>query len=234
MRYPYLLFDVGGTLVGPRESYGAVYRRALLRSGLDFTLDELERAIGRAAAAMTRSIEPGVNRFGHFQDGEEGFWRRFVAHVFTELKLSPLEPPADETLLVGLRDAFARAESWKLFDDTLPTLRALTAKGVRMAVVSNWDSRLSSILETLDLTRYFDHIACSAIEDSEKPAPLLFERALERLGATPDQALHVGDVPHLDIEGARRAGIDAVLIDRDNRHPTTEGTRIDSLLRLIE
>jgi putative hydrolase of the HAD superfamily len=234
LRYPYLLFDVGGTLVGPRESYGAVYRRALLRSGLDLTLTDVDRAIGQAAVSMTRLIEPGVNRFGHFDDGEDGFWRRFVALVFMELELSPLEPPAAEKLLEGLRDEFGRAESWKLFDDTLPTLRALASKGVRMAVVSNWDSRLMSILETLGLTRYFEHVACSAIEDSEKPAPLLFERALERLGAAPGQALHVGDVPDLDIEGARRAGIDAVLIDRDNRHPTAKGPRIDTLLRLIE
>jgi len=234
LRYPYLLFDVGGTLVGPRESYGAVYRRALLRSGLDLPLTELNRAIGQAAASMTRSIEPGINRFGHFPDGEDGFWRRFVALVFKELELSPLGPSGMEQLLAGLRVEFAQVESWKLFDDTLPTLRALTEKGVRMAVVSNWDSRLSSILEALGLTQYFDHVACSAIEGSEKPAPRLFELALEHLGAEPSEALHVGDVPELDIEGARRAGIDAVLIDRDNRHPTTQDRRIDTLLRLID
>jgi len=206
----------------------------LLRSGLDLTLADLNRAIGQAAASITRSIAPGTDRFGYFDDGEEGFWRRFVALVFEELELPPLEPAAGMRLLGGLRDEFARAESWKLFDDTLPTLRALAAKGVRMAVVSNWDSRLTSVLEALDLTRYFEHVACSAIEGSEKPAPLLFERALERLGAEPSEALHVGDVPELDIEGARRAGIDAVLIDRDRRHLTTKERRIDTLLRLVD
>lgn len=234
MRYPYLLFDVGGTLVGPRESYGAVYRRALLRSGMEFEVADLDRAIAGAASSMSRSIEAGVNRFGYFHDGEEGFWRRFVELVIQGLRIEPLEPAAGRALLVELRDEFARADSWKLFDDTLPTLRTLHERGVKMAVVSNWDSRLQRVLELLDSGRFFEHVACSAIEGSEKPSPLLFERALERLDAEPSQALHVGDVPELDIEGARRAGIDAVLVDRSNRHPTTSGRRIDSLLRLIE
>lgn len=233
MRYPYLLFDVGGTLIGPRESYGAVYRRALLRSGIDPAVADLDRALARAAATMARAIAPGVDRFGHFHDGEEGFWRRFVEQVFEELSLEPLAQPDGARLLDELRDAFARPENWILFHDTLPTLRALRGNGVRMAIVSNWDSRLGRILEKLELDGYFEQVVCSAIEGSEKPSPLLFRRAMRRLGARASQTLHVGDVPELDLEGARRAGIDARLVDRTGRYPA-ERLRIDSLLRLIE
>jgi len=89
--------------------------------------------------------------------------------------------------------------------------------GVRLAVVSNWDSRLPQVLEMLELTAYFEQVAVSHLEGVEKPDPQIFHRVLERMDIGPQGAVHVGDVPELDLDGARAAGIDGVLVDRKGK-----------------
>ena len=96
-------------------------------------------------------------------------------------------------------------------------LQALRSAGLRLAVVSNWDSRLPSLLERLEMLHFFDVLAVSHLEGCEKPHPRLFRRALNALGIAPHEALHVGDVPELDWAGARAAGCAARLVDRRGR-----------------
>jgi len=116
--------------------------------------------------------------------------------------------------------AFSDPDSWRVADDVRPALETLRRDGVRLAVVSNWDSRLPRLLATLGLDGYFETLGVSALEGCEKPDPALFRAVLRRLGADPAQALHVGDVPELDLAGARAAGVDALLIDREGRAGT--------------
>ena len=96
----------------------------------------------------------------------------------------------------------------------IPTLGALEAAGLRLAVVSNWDRRLPDILAGLELSGYFSEVVVSASEGIEKPASAIFHRALERLGVLPERALHVGDSPVEDYLGAEMAGLSAALVDR--------------------
>ena len=86
-----------------------------------------------------------------------------------------------------------------------------------MGVVSNWDSRLPHVLKMLELEPFFEQVAVSHLEGVEKPDPLIFRRVLRRMDVGPEKALHVGDVPELDLRGARAAGIDAILVDRKGK-----------------
>jgi putative hydrolase of the HAD superfamily len=74
----------------------------------------------------------------------------------------------------------------------------------------------------------------SGQEEYEKPHPRIYELALERGGVDPSRALHVGDSPISDYEGAREAGMRAVLLDRWGRFPTFEGERVTDLRELPE
>ena len=65
--------------------------------------------------------------------------------------------------------------------------------GIKLGLVSNFDTRLRPLLAGLGLTNLFDTIIVSAEEGFEKPNPLLFERACERMGVLPHQTVHVGD-----------------------------------------
>ncbi len=109
---------------------------------------------------------------------------------------------------------FGSARAWAPFEDAVPALEALRARGLRLAVVSNWDSRLRNILEAHRLRPHFDAVVISAEVGWRKPHPAIFHRALELLGAEPGEVLHVGDSVGDDVDGARGAGIRPVLLDR--------------------
>ena len=211
MRYPFVLLDIGETLIEPRRSYGAVYAEALARHGVDVSATTLDRAIAGVARQLAVEIPAGVDRFGHYEDGEAGFWRRFCERV---LQSTGRNDAIADGVLATLDSVFSQPETWCVYPEVKSTLERLRGDGVRLAVVSNWDSRLPALLERLDLASYFETMLVSHVEGVEKPDPVLFERALERLGARPAEALHVGNAPEFDLAGARAAGIAGLLVDR--------------------
>ena len=214
MRYPFVLFDVGSTLIGPRVSFGAVYAHVLQGLGFDLPRAAYESSLVSVVEEMERVVPPGRDRFAFFGDGEDGYWMRFARRALERATGKPVEDRIAGEAVSRLREAFRGKEAWHVYPDVVPALRELRRRGARLAVVSNWDSRLPELLRTLDLASYFDTLAVSRIEGVEKPDPLLFRAALERLGAPAERALHVGDRPDLDLAGARAAGVDAVLVDR--------------------
>lgn len=121
---------------------------------------------------------------------------------------------------------------FSLYPDALPALDALDAAGVPVAVVSNWDCGLPGVLGSLGVAHRFAAVAVSAVVGAAKPAPAIFHHALERLGVRPGAALHCGDMPVADCEGARAAGIRAVLLDRAGGHPESPCPRIATLAEL--
>lgn len=109
---------------------------------------------------------------------------------------------------------FASPAAWRPFDDVLPCLEQLARRGLRLALVSNWDRHLRPILQGLGLEDRFDHIAISAELGVEKPAPAIFAPVLRALAVEPAQVVHVGDTRSEDVVGARAAGLWAVHLRR--------------------
>lgn len=107
------------------------------------------------------------------------------------------------------------SEVFRLYDDVIPTLDALREKGIRMAIISNWDVSLHRVVEMLGLSPYFELVIASLEEGVEKPEPEIFKLALRKLSASPDVSLHVGDQPVDDLQGARQVGMRGLLIDRN-------------------
>lgn len=106
---------------------------------------------------------------------------------------------------------FVRPEAWQLAPGAVAALQKLRAAGVRLAVVSNFDTRLRPILSALKVDQLFDAVVVSAEVGAEKPNPVIFEDALQRLGLRPWEVVHVGDDRRNDVWGARDAGIAAWL-----------------------
>ncbi len=227
MRYPIVLFDIGNTLVEPRDSYGAVYGRVLASLGVELQAGHLERCVRETAAELSRDLPPGTDRFSRFAGGETGYWGEFFRRVFHSATGRAAEEPFAERALARLWAAFGEKTTWRVYDDVVPTLDQLRRDGARLGVVSNWDSRLPRLLEILELADYFETIGVSQIEKLEKPDPKFFLRVLERLGGNPRDTLHVGDVPELDLAGANAAGVDAVVLDRGGRLGLSNGSLPD-------
>ncbi len=216
MRYPVVLLDVGGTLIGPRGSFGEVYADVFSEFGVRCDAERFNTAIYTTWDEMSRAIPSGADRYTHFDGGENGYWRRFIQRA---VELATGELVGDRLATAGLKklqERFGSADAWQVFEDTLPALETLRRHGVRLAVVSNWDSRLPDVLKALSLDSWFETIVVSHLEGVEKPDAAIFRAALEQMGAAAADTLHVGDSPELDGAGAAAAGVDWIWVDRHN------------------
>lgn len=101
---------------------------------------------------------------------------------------------------------------------TIDALERLRKSGLRLAVVSNSDGRAEEGLIAAGLRGQFEFVIDSQIVGFEKPDPRIFKVALEQLGVAPAAALYVGDIYEVDVVGARRAGMDVILLDPLGNH----------------
>jgi HAD superfamily hydrolase (TIGR01549 family) len=132
--------------------------------------------------------------------------------------------------------AYHQAENiWETVpDDVKPALGALRDLGVTLAVASNANGVLHRLFDRVGLTPYFDVICDSSVEGVEKPDPRFFELVMERAGGSRDSTMHVGDLYHVDVAGARSAGIAAMLIDPHGLYPDADVQRVRTLGELVQ
>jgi len=134
-----------------------------------------------------------------------------------------------------IRELNRAGRLWSLVPADVPgTLERLQALGFKLAVVSNANGTVRERLRLLGLGRFFPIVVDSHEEKIEKPDPRVFLPALKALGVSPDRALYVGDLFHIDVLGARAAGIDAVLLDRYDLRAHVNVPRIRSLSDLLQ
>jgi putative hydrolase of the HAD superfamily len=221
-----VLFDAGATLVHPDPPVETVYAREFAADGARFSDEDLYRALSRAWKEV--QAVPAADRYGGVR-GETEFWKGLLGRVRFLLDGEPVSDAA----FARLGEHFRNPAAWRIYGDVVSTLEELARRNLKLAIVSNWDSYLPKLLAALDLDRFFGVVAVSAIEEVGKPDPEIFRRACERLGVPAGEALHVGDSFSEDYEGARAAGLSALLLDRDDRHPHVE-ERIRSLGELPE
>ncbi len=226
-RYPIVLLDAGDTILGPRTSFGDVYSAVLDELGLPLDGRLLQICIAEVAHEIAGEIEPGVDRYRQFPGGQDEYWQHFSSRVLERATGAPISAEIAAGAVGKLGAAFLQPAAWQVFDDVVPALQALQADGVRLGIVSNWDSRLPHLLEQLELSSYFDYVGVSHLEGFEKPDPRLFEVVLGQMKIEHRNVLHVGDVPELDRAGADRAGIDSLLVDRYGRLARTHGAHAD-------
>ena len=101
-----------------------------------------------------------------------------------------------------------------VYPDVSPALADLRDRGLTLVAVSNWDCSLPRVLERCGLDGQLDGTVTSAGVGARKPDPAIFAAALELAGCEAADALHVGDTPEEDVDGASAAGIRPLLIDR--------------------
>jgi len=212
-----VLFDLGGTLV-------EYYIRAEF-PGI------LEEAIGE--------VEGYLRHLDLLRVPPEALWQRVKEedHEAADHRVRPLEgrlirifqldnagcavvQSASEDLVVEmcrrfLKPIFARG---RRYNDALPVLQKLRAAGLRTAIVSNtpWGSPAELWREEVERQDLSVQAVVTCRDAGwRKPARQIFEFALERVGASLQESLFVGDDPRWDVQGPRGMGMEAVLIDRE-------------------
>jgi putative hydrolase of the HAD superfamily len=207
-------FDVGGTLITPWPSVGHVYAEVAARHGWPgVSVERLNRNFTRAWKAL--------NDFTYTRPE----WAALVKATFAGV----IEHPPGRQFFSELYGRFAEPDAWKIYEDVLPALSRLRGGGFALAVISNWDRRLAPLLRKLELRDLFDALVVSCYSRHPKPSRLIFLQASRKLRLPPGSILHVGDSREMDFEGAKTAGLQAVLLDRKGK--TSSGT-LRSLLEL--
>jgi HAD superfamily hydrolase (TIGR01549 family) len=135
----------------------------------------------------------------------------------------------------ALQTENARATIWcVMHDDTPDVLGALRGRGYTLGVVSNADGRVAAALAAGGLAPHFTAVIDSHVVGVEKPDARIFQLALGACGARPEQTVFVGDIYEIDVQGARNAGIAALLLDPLGLYGEVDCLRIDRLARLLE
>jgi REG-2-like HAD superfamily hydrolase len=192
-----------------------VYRDAFAAHGLPRSAGDVHAAVVKTWGDVAARRARGEERWS-IGGGEHVFWQAFVAEVWVQLGGNGTLPP--ELLPVLVRH-FREPGNWRVYPEVPDVLAALRAAGLKLFVVSNWDSSLPALLSALGLSPYFDGLLVSALFGSSKPAPAIFREAVRRAGVPAGAVLHVGDSMHDDYDGARAAGLAALLVDRHRRAP---------------
>jgi putative hydrolase of the HAD superfamily len=220
MRFHAVLFDAAETLFTTRGSVGEIYAAFGRQYGSRADADDIQAAFVR----HFRGAGPVS-----VQD-EKRWWKDIVYGVFSDVGMVR---NFDE-FFDRVYDNFRDAQGWMLFPETLDTLKQLKSLGLKLGVISNFDTRIFSVLDALGIRDFFDAITVSSEVGYSKPDRGIFDAAVRALGVPASAVLLVGDSPHDDVEAAIGAGLSAVLIDRNNRHPAkTHLRRITSLTEVI-
>jgi FMN phosphatase YigB (HAD superfamily) len=117
--------------------------------------------------------------------------------------------------------------------DVIPSLERLAATGVTLAIGSNANGIIHRVFERAGLRRYFSVICDSHVEGVEKPDRRFFEILVARAGGRPETTLHLGDLYHVDVVGARGAGLQAMLLDPHDLYSDYDVKRVKNLNEIV-
>ncbi|MDP9332705.1 MAG: HAD hydrolase-like protein [Actinomycetota bacterium] len=224
-----VLLDVGGIFFAP--SHDRVLG-AFARAGLAPTAELLDRA----HYAGARAFPAGGDKLDWQLDWPKR-WRAYLDAYMTEC-----ETPDDrrEEVHEHLDSEFADAALWlHELPGAREGLRALAETGIRLGIISNADGLIGLRLAEAEMLQVGPGIgvAVECVIDSGavgvmKPDPRIFHLALDAMAIGAADAWYVGDMPGIDVVGARAAGLHPVLMDPYQFHLDADYARISSLTEL--
>jgi putative hydrolase of the HAD superfamily len=217
-----LLLDAGGVVVFPNwDRVSETFRN----HGIEVSADALRAAEPRAKFAIDSSYSIATTN-----DADRG-------SRYFHLTFDGAGVPRGDIRQPVLDDLWAYHQEHNLWEhvpaDVFPALEQLRAAGLTLAIASNANGVLERAFDRVGLTPYFHAICDSCVEGVEKPDPRFFQIVLERAGGRPETAMHVGDLFHVDVLGARSAGLQAVLLDPCGLYEGFDARRISSLDELV-
>jgi FMN phosphatase YigB (HAD superfamily) len=223
VRVDTLLLDAGGVLVFPNWDRVA---ETMTGHGLEVTADALRRVEPAAQFAVDEARQVATST-----DADRG-------SLYLQSVLDRADVPRGLARDAALADLYAYHTEQNLWEsvpeDVPPALDRLSALGLTLAIASNANGVLQRMFDRVGLTRYFHAICDSCVEGVEKPDPRFFRIVIERAGGRPETTMHVGDLYHVDVVGARGAGLQAMLIDPHDLYGAYDVERVRNLGELVE
>lgn len=210
-----IFLDAMGTLFDLKSSVGEIYQRYALKYGVEVAAPAIEAAFITSFKSAPPLAFSGTE-LAAIKQQEFSWWKQVVTATFTELEVQ--EKFTDfNSFFSEIYFYFGTKEPWYLFPDTVDSLKLWRDRGITLGVISNFDSRLLEVLNQLDLEQFFTSITISSTAGFAKPEANIFQIALDKHQARSSEALHIGDNPIEDYEGAQQAGLGALWLNRHAR-----------------
>jgi putative hydrolase of the HAD superfamily len=214
-----VLFDAGGVLL---DLDYAFLKRLLEARHVATTIGALSASESLARTAIDRRVREG----GRTREA----WRDYFRILLTRVGAPP---EGTEEIIDTLAEAHERVGLWTVaIDGAVATVRALKEAGHRLGVVSNAEGRVERDLHGAGFAGLFETVVDSHVVGVEKPDPGIFRIAMERMSVSPDTTVYLGDVPAVDVAGARAAGLTPVLLDRHDLYVSADVPRLRSIAEL--
>jgi putative hydrolase of the HAD superfamily len=202
-------FDAVGTVIFPTPTAAVVYASVAARHRHTFDAAQLAPKLWQQFRAEDENDR--VAGWATSEERERTRWRTIVSAAL---------PESSEELFTELFEHFARPSAWAVPDDAAKTLLALQTTGLQLGMASNYDLRLQSVVRgTAALAPVQDRLIISSVVGVRKPGHRFFEAVIQQAECEPGQILFVGDDAENDYAGAVEAGLRAVLLDPNQRHP---------------
>lgn len=209
-----IFFDAVGTLFGVRGNVGQIYGHVAQHYGVVVEPQALDRAFYQAFQAAPPALFPKVGP-QQLADLEQEWWRQIVIQTFAQVEGVDQGSFSDfEAFFREVFDLFATAQPWQIYTETFEVLQDLQGRGFQLGIISNFDSRLLAVLQSLGLDPFFASVTISTQTGAAKPDRQVFQTALEQAQISAAEALHVGDSFSMDYQGAKRAGLWALWLGR--------------------
>lgn len=221
MKVETITIDLWGTLLFDGPASDNRYKK---RRMSDFQTLLGAAGVSTSASALDRAYEESGAYLGRIWATHRDV--PAVEHVRAiltgvDVALPRRVPPA---LLTALVDAYARPILLlppAVDDGALAALETLKGAGYKLALVSNImrtpGATLRQLLERFRLLGYFEQTTFSDEVGIRKPAPEIFALTLRAIGRDAATAVHVGDDPILDVQGAQAAGMRVIQVTSSSR-----------------
>jgi putative hydrolase of the HAD superfamily len=221
-----VLLDVGGVFFLPSPERIAP---VLERAGVSLRDDD----------AFDEAHYRGIAALHTFREGDEEIW---AAYNRAYARTCGVSDDALDDTVIALMSEFTVGGLWtRPVPGAKDALEKLARHDVRIAIVSNSDGTVEDLLLEHKVCQVgpgpgvaVDAIIDSSVVGAAKPDPRIFEIALSRIGVEPQHAIHVGDTPGADVDGAHAAGVEPVLVDPFELHPDLGVTRVRSLAEVVD
>jgi putative hydrolase of the HAD superfamily len=182
-----------------------------------------DAALSRAEALARREMDRLVRGGGSIGDA----WREYFHFL---LARAGVGAEHHDPIIDSLWEAHRRVGLWTVaIEGAACTVAELRSRGFRLGVVSNAEGQVARDLDRAGFAGLFDTVVDSFLVGVAKPDPAIFALALDRLAALPERTIFVGDVPAVDVAGARAAGLAPVLLDRHDLYPDADAPRLRSV-----
>lgn len=206
-----IVFDVGGTLICPARPVGETYAQFARRHGVKLQAEETTAAF----RAAFRGIAPRLKNAVPSNGDDRVWWKEIVRQSLPADAFAV--PQVFEDFFEAVYLHYAEPEAWEVYPEVVEVLETLRDYSVDLVVLSNWDSRVHPVLDGHGLGEYLPRRFVSTELGWEKPDPAIYRHVGEVLKLTPGSLLSAGDHPRNDVEAPRKAGWQAVQIERPKR-----------------